>query len=426
MNNLLKSYYGQWSFYNPSLKEYKNFSGVLYQHEDNGLLLEVYHAEITGADIFRNEYYDIVKGQDEAGLHFTLEGLVFIRSENFVKTTYKVRSALVGKHVEDFDEKCFSTAIVHYPWLRTWASYNRMNLDHSTKDITRIELDFSPNVGEIMSTDIGEMDLVLWSCLNHHMERFDCTVQQSTTLNLNSHSSSSINDYLKAISRFSHFLSIALFRKQFPSRIVLKEEGDDSKYELLFTVEPSSEAKFASVIKFDKLKERIPGVLQKWYKDYDKISPIASYLINSISNNSVFDAPDFLVMMQALEGYYERFVHIQEGKRRPTNEEGLKKLLDRFSSVQAIKECNMDSSVIVQTRDYYTHLLPDGAKEKAVTDSEDLLWLTAKCRILLLCCILDYMGMTSEEINACCMESPISSSLHYIKKNDNKVNKEVI
>lgn len=418
MGKLLKSYHGHWSLYNPETKDYVDCSGVLYHYEDAGLQLEVYHSEKLGSHIFRTENNDIIYGRDEKGTEFTLEGAIVIKEEAFVKTTFQVRFALIGIHVENFDAQAFTTAIVHYPWLRTWASYNRMDVSLEEKDITTIRLDFSSNVGEILNTSLDDMDLTLWSVLNHHQERFDCRVEQSTTLNLISHGKSSINDFLLAISRFTHFLSIALYKKQFPSKIVLKD--NDEKYELLFKVERSDEAKFASVIKFDKLKERIPSYLQKWYADYDKISPIASYLVNSISHEGAFDSPDFLVVMQALEGYYKRFVHIQEGKKKTSNEEGLRKLLNRFENVVVLKECDLDTSEIVQTRDYYTHLLPDGAKEKAITDGEDLLWLTAKCKILLLCCILDYMGMTQEEINTCCNESPVRSSIYFIKRNNNK------
>ena len=111
---------------------------------------------------------------------------------------------------------------------------------------------------------------------------------------------------------------------------------------------------------------------------------------------------------------------MQVGKKKTKNEEGLKQLLDRFKDVDVLKECDIDIVEIIQTRDYYTHLLPDGTKEKAITDSENLLWLTAKCKILLLCCILDYMGMTPEEIDTCCNESPVRSTLHFIKRNDEK------
>lgn len=420
MSKLLRSYHGQWSLYNPKTKEYKDCSGVLHHYEDEGLQLEVYHSEEFGSVLYQTDSYDIVRGQDETGTLFTLEGLVLIKMEAFKKTTYQVRFALIGKHVESFDTKSFKTAIVHYPWLITWASYNRMNIDCKEKDVTTVRLDFSNDVGEILNTDIGEMDLVLWSRLNHYQERFNCRVEQSTMLNLNSHSSSSINEYLKAIARFTQFLSIALYKKQFPSSIVLKTGEEDEKYELLFKAEKSYEAKFFSVIKFNKLKDRIPSLLQKWYEGYDKISPIASYLVNSISHEGAFDSPDFLVVMQALEGYYKRFVHVQVGKKKTKNEEGLKQLLDRFKDVDVLKECDIDTAEVIQTRDYYTHLLPDGTKEKAITDSENLLWLTAKCKILLLCCILDYMGMTPEEIDTCCNESPVRSTLHFIKRNDEK------
>ena len=160
MSKLLRSYHGQWSLYNPKTKEYKDCSGVLHHNEDEGLQLEVYHSEEFGSVLYQTDSYDIVRGQDEIGTLFTLEGLVLIKMEAFKKTIYQVRFALIGKHVESFDTKSFKTAIVHYPWLITWASYNRMNIDCKEKDVTTVRLDFSNDVGEILNTNIGEMDLV--------------------------------------------------------------------------------------------------------------------------------------------------------------------------------------------------------------------------------------------------------------------------
>lgn len=57
---------------------------------------------------------------------------------------------------------------------------------------------------------------------------------------------------------------------------------------------------------------------------------------------------------------------------------------------------------------FHSHLIPDNDKkvEKAVA-GEDLYDLTRKCIVLLTCCILDNIGLTTEEINICFEDSAI-------------------
>ena len=148
-------------------------------------------------------------------------------------------------------------------------------------------------------------------------------------------------------------------------------------------------------------------MLSLWNENYDKIAPISGYLIDSLQKKNRFDVPDFLIIAQALDGYYKRFVNTTNKKGCRGYELGINTLLEQFKDVDCVRKCKIDPKVLTQSRDKYSHLLFDKDKPLAV-DGWDLYWLTEKCKVLLTCCILNILGLTNKEINLCCEQSPIS------------------
>jgi hypothetical protein len=154
-------------------------------------------------------------------------------------------------------------------------------------------------------------------------------------------------------------------------------------------------------------------MLKKWYANFDQMSPICSYLVQSI-HNGVFDTPNFLIVAQALDGYHKRFVNKKDGKDVQQYEHQIKKLLKLFEGVGLLNQCKLDAEVLAHSRHKYSHLIPDNDTkkvEKAVRGSE-LFRLTRKAIVLLTCCILDYLGLTTEEINKCFEDSEVAQIVH--------------
>ena len=147
-------------------------------------------------------------------------------------------------------------------------------------------------------------------------------------------------------------------------------------------------------------------MLSLWHDIFDKMAPISNYLIDSLQKKNRFDVPDFLIIAQALDGYHKRFVNKKNGKDIRKYEDQIEILLNQFKDVKAIEKCHIKPIVLADSRNYYSHLFPDEEKKSAV-ESEDLYWLTEKCKVLLTCCILNLLGLTNKEINLCCEKSPI-------------------
>ena len=73
-----------------------------------------------------------------------------------------------------------------------------------------------------------------------------------------------------------------------------------------------------------------------------------------------------------------------------------------FDDVESIRKCHIDSKMMADTRNKYSHLIPDEEDEgKNLAKGAELFRLTQKAKILLTACILDLLGLSHEEIEVC-------------------------
>jgi hypothetical protein len=404
--NAPTTYYGTWQIPDARGVYIRKFSGTLTYYGDKPSTLEVIHEPRSGS-ISTYYHYDVIWGEDAGGMKFSLFDASYIQEHNFSKTSFLIRYILLGKHVQSLDEPCFDCCWVKYTFLNRWALDNRFDI-HPNNLITTISLDIG-NRPAFLSVEIEKrLRLMLWGNITDNINRYEISATQATNLNIDTPKNVPMTTYLKTVSEFSQFLSIALFAEQHPSEVYFANKGVIINYPLLFYSQTSTEPWVLPLIKFDELKEKMPSVLKQWHSNYEQISPICKYLIRSLKTESTFDAPEFLIVAQALDGYFKRFVNNKDGKEIKQYKRQIEKLIDAFKDIDVIKTCNLDADVLTQSRHKYSHLIPDSDRKitKAV-EGEDLYWLTQKCIVLLTCCILDMLGLTNEEINLCCNNSPI-------------------
>lgn len=370
-------------------------------------ILEIIHEPKEGLISKKYMQYDVIWGKDAGGNIYTLFGAVMVRQHNFTKSTFKINYILLGAHVSSLEEPCFDLCTTEYPYLREWVFESRIETSSNGR-VTSIHLDGNPREPLIESVVEEGVSVYLWSQISTQGERFSLHIEQASYLDIEIPVKASISKYLSIVSQFTQFLSIALFRQQYPNRITLKNKGEYWQCTLLFVVRESVVPLINNpLIKFNELKDKMPAILKTWYVNYEQISPISHYLVRSLGTEP-FDTPDFLIIAQALDGYFKRFINKKDGKNVKQYKQQIDKLLKRYESVEALRRCHIDSDVLTQSRHKYSHLIPDGEKgvERAV-EGRDLFWLTEKCKVLLTCCILDMLGLTIDEINMCCKESPL-------------------
>ncbi len=413
MSNAPIIYHGVWRVPDARGQFTHQFSGTLTFYGNKPSTLELIHEPRYGS-IATSYYLEVIQGEDARGVRYTLFGATLKHEANFTKSTFSIRFILVGKHIHSLEETCFDSCWIKYSYLNRWALENRINIE--TKDGKTVT---SFDVGSRPPFLIADMEagtkLQFWSRLSDHITRYDVTASQMTDLNVEISPKGSIKAFLRVIQEFSQFLSIALFAEQNPGEVVFLNKEEKVNYPFLFDRQPSVEPPLFPVIKSEVLKEKMPEILKQWYANYEQVAPISHYLIKSFENRDTFDTPDFLIVAQALDGYFIRFVNHKDCKDTRQYKHQLDKLLEVYKGVELLQKCNLDTEVLTQSRHKYSHLLPDDVESVArAVEGEELYWLTQKCIVLLSCCILDMLGLSVDEINLCCERSPIEQIVQSI------------
>lgn len=134
-------------------------------------------------------------------------------------------------------------------------------------------------------------------------------------------------------------------------------------------------------------------MLDKLYKD-KSIAQIWSNLVDSLEKKRVFTSNDFLVVIQAIDGFAIRYR--KEQKLLPE----LISLREEFKDIKKLKLTDEDLEAANGSRNYYSHILKLEKKvDKHALEGWELFKLTKKLRVLLICCVLNFMGMDNDKIN---------------------------
>lgn len=405
MENML-TYNGTWTIPGNSDWDSQQFSGTLSFYGDKETVLELIHEPNTGAKRI-NHYYDVIWGTDARMQRYTLFNATFINNNDSTSFLFTIQYVLIGAHVKSIEDKCFKTCIVKYPFLNRWALDSRIS-GESQHNKTHFILDFGKRTPFFSVKIEDNLEVTLFGQLTNNYTRYSIEANQITNLIINSTANISISSFIKSIAEFTQFLSIALFSEQHPAEAYFFDSETNMRYPLLFKKRASVEPFVLSLIKFDSLKDRLPSLYINWHNNFNQIQPICNYLIRSIQFKSSFDAPDFLIVAQALDGYFKRFVNKKRGKDHRKFIDQIDILLREFMNVELVNKSKLDSTVLEHSRHKYSHLIPDDDEKIAkAVDGEELYWLTQKCIVLLTCCILDMLGLTKDEINLCCNNSPV-------------------
>lgn len=227
---------------------------------------------------------------------------------------------------------------------------------------------------------------------------------------------------------YEQFLSLATLKVVECSQIILHDrnlyqEVKGKKYyntiELIYVqkddFEESKQTKRHNYLfTYDTIEKQYNQIIKKWYTDTEKIAPIRLHLIESIRLKRIFSSVDFLIVIQALEGYHTRFrkkdtltnkdqstidsaLNTSKSKGKQLKER-LNDIIAEFSSIDKIKNDEINVRAVVDSRHYYSHLMDKKEKKHAV-DGVELYYLTQKLRKLLICCLLDFVGFDKSQIN---------------------------
>lgn len=405
MDKVIETWNGEWWLPNNIAPNVPNSVGRLIYYEDRNPELEITVMSTANAFLWPDKKYSVIYGTDAQGNDFSLFNADLRPQKDSSKYVFGIDYILIGAQIPTLNDTLFFTkAIVKFPHLRDFFFIQRLSKTEDN-NATVFRIDNNPKRTEY-KVIIDERNT--WSFISNietttnAEHNADIHIEQNTSLLIEHNDIQSVDYFLHQIYEFSQFLSIALLSNQQPSEIVLATEGS-TQAKLLYKPKASAEWHLRFIGDFLPVK-RLDNLLEKWHASYNDIAPISNYLIKSVDYQNEFDAPDFLIVAQALDGYWKRFFNKQ---RTPQErdirkyEDEIKHLLYYFREVCIVQNLGLDANIAAQTRNKYSHMCPNGEKgtEQAVSDPKQLRLLTLRMKILLLCCVLDYMGMTIQEID---------------------------
>ena len=346
---------------------------------------------------------------------------------------YDCQFLIIGKHIQSLKEDGQYSARILFDELSFWYRPNIIRTKLNEKELAFISsLDNSQATIDIQVTDSIKFSLEpQFAVLQDDMGQ-TTHLTQSTDLVISFTEPVCLQFILNVVKEFELFLSIATL-----SHVQCKcfyiydnnqdvEVGGKQKIEIIHhyfreAFKPNKKF-FNYLFTYDSIKEQLSNVLQKWYATED-IMPIRSHLVDSLNRHGVFSSTDFLIVVQAIEGFYYRF--------RQDNNESLKTIIEdltkEFSDVKCVEFEDGDCQKIVDSRHYFTHLLPPGKKSNVVQGAE-LHNLDFKLRKLLLCCVLNFMGFDNSTINTFVAKSNnhylrmLNAQKNYVKEKDEPIN----
>ena len=332
---------------------------------------------------------------------------------SFPITKYTIQYCLVGVHIENFKDKIFSWSNIIISELTTWCYTAALETIYGFNEEGKVnKISVSVNTDDIKKP-ISSLDINNITTLKIKKDvQFDGTkfllnpsFKQSTFLQIEKKNKSSISDFLSDIYLFEDFLSLASLSTINVAGIFLYDETNyqelDNKekifhpIELLYVqrgVETVKTKECDFLISYSQIQDIFSKIIKKWYSDTSEIKPIRAHLIKSVKNKNIFDSTDFLIVIQAIEGYCIRF------RKEKTLAIELEDLLNEFKDIDKVNQLEINIKSVVDSRHYYSHFM-NKSKKPHTLDGLELYLLTKKLRILLICCLLNFIGIENKKIN---------------------------
>ena len=329
------------------------------------------------------------------------EAMTFNTSCQFSTAKYTSQVVAVGKHIRSLFEPGNYDVKVYIDELPYWFNPNCLHFDVKEKLFT---WSADLNNAHHVSVQIEEgcnLELQGEVQFKHSKTGMRVEVEQLSTLNFAFTRPVSMQDAKRKVFAFEQFLSFATLTPVQYSRFQLIDKDKKPDSTKNWTIEifdkkengsGSPERFWEYLFLYETIKDSFPTIIRKWYEEKNSF-PIRAHLIDSVSHRGTFCSNDFLIVAQAVEGYYCRYK--KDGL-------GITSILEKF--IQFFSDffiLYLSDEVIACIRDfrhYFSHLLPPWKKENVV-DGLKLYDLNHKLRKLLLCCLLSFIGFSNEEIN---------------------------
>lgn len=327
-------------------------------------------------------------------------------SSDFPITKYTCRYALIGTHVGSMEKASFFKAYVDFKELAYWCPPKNITTTYKKDSISiRIQTKTDDAMPLTSFKLEDEITLNLKESATYQPDYPMVYIDQGTYLEIEKEDLTA----LKALTisrKFERFLSVATLSPVEHGKITLfskqecQKDGEKVYYhpiELVTYLYKWQTAECLSrqdyLFRYEDVAAECGEMIQKLYSDKN-IAQILSNLLDSLENRRVFTTNDFLVVIQALDGFAIRFRKEKDFLQQLTD------LRNEFSDVGRVSLTDDDLKASKGSRHYYSHILKLEEKNaKHALDGWELAELTRKLRILLICCVMSFLGMKNDAIN---------------------------
>lgn len=421
-------YKGYW--YLPSSPD-KKIAGILTYYPNDKIVLELIGCfNDPFISLLEDNEENVIYGKTSDAKDITLlqchqSGTANFSAE-FPIVKYSCNYIVIGKHINSFDERCKYWVSFRIPELTLWcypaALTNNVMFNDKGNQISKMIVSTNlDNDGIICSANIDDNTTLHLRRDVHYdgsMYFLNPQFEQYTYVEIIKQSEVSINELLSDIHTFEHFISLASFNIVECTDISLFDDGMFQQVEsrkhykeisLIHRYNKSANRRSKLnrdfLFKYSTIKDVYPEIIRNWYNVPKNLYPIRHHLISSLENKSYYSSVDFLIIIQAIEGFWWRFRDKDYKKKNaiPRKKNTLlntiiKELLDEFSDIELLNNCEIDITEVVDSRHYYSHFVEQTKKPKKL-DGWDLIALARRLRILLICCVLSFVGFQHSHID---------------------------
>lgn len=425
-------YKGYW--YLPSSPE-KKVAGILTYYPNNEIILELIGCfDESVSSLFEPQEEKVIYGNTSDAKEITLlqchQSVSINFSADFPIVKYNCNFIVIGKHINSIDEKGKYWVRFKIPELTYWCYPAALNysigFDKNNDNISQTTISFNSaqsnddNIVSNVQID-NNTSLLIKKGVNFDTSNLllNPLFEQYTYVEIIKKTETTIKELFSDIRKYEQFISLATFNivestditlfdkeiQEDKSKMYYKEINLIHRYNKLEN-EGRRKRNRDFLFQYSTIKNVYPEIIQNWYNVPKDLYPIRHHLISSLENKSSYSSVDFLIIIQAIEGFWWRFrddnykIKNAIPKKKNTNlNEILNELLKEFDDIELLNKCGIDIEAVVDSRHYYSHFVEQTKKPKKL-DGWFLIKEAKKLRILLICCVLSFVGFEHSKIDA--------------------------
>lgn len=371
-------------------------SGILHIKEDG-------HARLETIGLFDEDNlhvirYDTIWGHTSDNDDVSLFDCVLKSTSKtgaaFSHGTFTPSVVAIGKHVSSWNEKGNYDVRASIEELNYWARIKTISpsedgetwhIDKKYHTITIVEIDNKTTL------EIGG-----GSHTHYHDYGMKLDVDQQVSVFFNHGGQISFQDAKRELSHFEQFMSFATLKHVTHTHFWLYDKDDAQHPIEIFEPQEIVETEvryWTYLFDYEAIQEDFASMIKIWYSD-STLFPIRNYLIDSVCAQGYYTSIRFLLVANASNGYYLRYVN-----KNLTESAYLKKMVKDFSDIDKIDLLTeTEINIIGNTRNLYSHLFLK-KEERPIADDEKMRDYIFILRKFVICCVFRALGLENRKIN---------------------------